>query len=515
MKKIFFILVSLLFLNPFTNTCTTQSIQKSKSSNIRLNKAWPTSLPEEQEMDSRKLARAVEYILENDKNVHSMTIIRNGYIVLDVNFYPYQSGMKHDIASATKSIMSTLIGIAINKNFIKDVKQPVMVLFPEYKIAKLKMKKKKMTIEDLLTMQSGLRWGENDISDLFKMMASPDWIQYILDLPIDKKPGKRFLYNSGAVHLLSEIIRVTTGMNASNFASKYLFEPLGITDVIWPDDSKGINSTGWGGIRIKPHDMAKIGYLYLNNGEWEDQKIISPSWIEMATRKNVKFKDGKGYGYLWWLQKDNVFCALGRGGQFLYNFPDEKMIVNFTGGGSSSSPAKIRFIKKYILTAIYNSDKSLPENDEGIQILKQYINLAAKTPDNTPIPYKLPAIADQISGNKYILEPNQFGVLSFILTINNKKEAIFKMDLAIESDRNPEFKVGLDDIPRLSEGRFGIPASAKGFWSSDNKFTIILNEIGNINRFEIEFFFNDNNVRFNIYDKTGLGGTSVNGKCKI
>lgn len=112
----------------------------------------------------------------------------------------------------------------------------------------------------------------------------------------------------------------------------------------------------------------------------------------------------------------------------------------------------------------------------------------------------------------YILEPNQFRILSFILKIKNEKEAIFKMNLVLDSDRNPNYKIGLDDIYRISEGRFGIPAAAKGYWGSDDKFTFRLNEIGNINCFRIDLIFHNGSVRFNIYDKTGLGSANINGK---
>ncbi len=276
---------------------------------------WKTATPESQGLDSEELVKAFDFIRENDINIHSMMIIRNGYLVLDAYFYPYALGTVHDLASVTKSVTSALIGIAIDKGYIKNVHQPIVDFFPEYEVEYLDEYKKMLTLEHLLTMRSGFDCGfQPGEQELFEMFESDHWIQYTLNLPMTAEPGIQWAYCSPNIHLLSAIITKTTGMNALDFARKYLFEPLVFGEVIWPSDPHGINY-GWGDLHITPHDMAKIGYLYLNNGVWEDKPLVSVEWIAKSKPNHVKFQDGGGYGYLWWDpgHTPGFYEAVGRG----------------------------------------------------------------------------------------------------------------------------------------------------------------------------------------------------------
>ena len=161
-----------------------------------------------------------------------MTVIRNGYIVADACFYPYAPGLTHDLASCTKSFTATLIGIALKDGHIKSLDQPLLGFFPERIAAHVDERKKAITLEDVLTMSSGLEChAEPNEITLFQMMGSPDWVQFMLDLPMRDEPGTHFEYCSGGSHLLSAIIRETTGMDAMTFAQLHLFGPLGITDM--------------------------------------------------------------------------------------------------------------------------------------------------------------------------------------------------------------------------------------------------------------------------------------------
>ena len=224
---------------------------------------WRTTTPEEQGMDSVKLAKMVEFILEQNYDIHSVTVIRNGYLVADVTIHPFESNSRHHLASATKSITSALIGIAIQQGYINNVDQTVLSFFPERSAANLDANKKKMTLEHLLTMSSGLDCRDNidDWSRLFQMMETDDWVQYMLDLPMAEPPGTRFEYCNGASFMLSAIIQETTGMNTLDFAKDHLFSPLGIDDVVWLSNLQGI-TIGRTRLIMKPHDMAKIGYLF-------------------------------------------------------------------------------------------------------------------------------------------------------------------------------------------------------------------------------------------------------------
>ena len=182
----------------------------------------------------------MDYIQEqNSFTIHSLLIIRNGYIVTDAYFYPFAQGYLHGLASATKSLTSSLIGIAIDKGYIESVEQPILDFFPEYSVANLDANKAAMTLEDLLTMSSGFECNNADVDA--PMLASPDSVRFALDLPMAAEPGTRYVYCNANVHLLSAIIQKTTGMSALAFAQEHLFGPLGVSDAIWLSDPQGNN----------------------------------------------------------------------------------------------------------------------------------------------------------------------------------------------------------------------------------------------------------------------------------
>ncbi|PWI46405.1 6-aminohexanoate hydrolase [Candidatus Heimdallarchaeota archaeon B3_Heim] len=473
-------------------------------------KVWRTSPLEKQGIDSKKLAEAIDYIMENDPNIHSMLVIRNGYIVTDAYFYPFAADAKHDIASVTKSITSTLIGIAIQKGYIKSVKQTVLDFFPGRKIANLDEEKKAITVEDLLTMKSGMKCINRPTEvTLGQMMGSPNWVQFMLDLPMTDKPGTHFVYNSGAVHLLSAIIHQASGMTTLEFAQNHLFNHLGITDVIWPTGPQG-NNYGWGSVRIKPHAMAKLGYLYLQKGMWDGEKILSPEWVAAATSKPDEHMS-ENYGYLWWLIPTDVYFASGRGGQHIYVIPSKNMVVVFTGGGARLIS---KVLNTYIMPAVLQ-DTPLPANPESEALLLSKIRQAAQKPQTNPEPAKpLPEVAQMISGKTFTLEPNTLGLLGITLTFPEQNNAVLKIDMALDTDRSPEYKIGLDNVHRISPARFGIPAAGKGCWMSDNTFHIDINEIGNINRFRITLTFEGNMVSGKLEEFTGLGSVTIIGRLK-
>ncbi|HII80645.1 MAG TPA: beta-lactamase family protein, partial [Methanosarcina sp.] len=151
---------------------------------------WRTSTPEQQGMDSEKLAELLDYVQENDINIHSLLVIRNGYVVTDAYFYPFSNGSVHDVASVTKSVTGTLIGIAISEEYIAGVDQPVLEFFPNRTVANVDANKKAMTLEDLLTMRSGFECVNEPYEvTLEQMEDSPDWVQFTLDLPMAEEPG--------------------------------------------------------------------------------------------------------------------------------------------------------------------------------------------------------------------------------------------------------------------------------------------------------------------------------------
>jgi CubicO group peptidase (beta-lactamase class C family)/dienelactone hydrolase len=294
---------------------------------------WPTSSPDEQGMNADLLTAMVHAIQEQDYDIDSVAVIRNGSMVLDEYFPPFKPNSKHIIHSCTKSIVSILIGIAIDQGYIEGVDQPALDLFPGRTAANLDAYKETMTLEDLLTMSSGLECRDSYLyrwRGLNEMRDSDDWVQFMLDLPMAEAPGSRFEYCNGGSFLLSAIIQEATGMSALEFAQEHLFGPLGITDVYWPANPAGI-SIGWGDLHLQPHDMAKIGYLYLNNGQWEGEQIVPAAWVEACTQAHISAGTlSDGYGYQWWVDEGGYYMALGYAGQFIYVVPQKDLVVIFT-----------------------------------------------------------------------------------------------------------------------------------------------------------------------------------------
>lgn len=322
---------------------------------------WRSSTPEEQGMGSEKLIEMMEKVRDRNYAIDSITIIRNGFLVMDAYAYPLQKNSKHLLYSVTKSVTSTLIGIALDKGYIKSVKQPILDFFPGSSIADADERKRSITLEHLLNMASGMDTQDSYLYGwvgLGKMMEGEDWTQYVLDRPMIHAPGTTFEYSNCVSHLLSAILQKTTGMSALAFAQKHLFAPLGITDVKWPSNRQGVN-TGWGNMMLTPHDMAKIGLLYLNKGVWENKRVISAAWVEAATQKHIPATLFDGYGYQWWVSSEGFYMAVGYLGQFIFVVPEKNLVVVFTGNNLKKSAfyIPIALLRQYIIPA---ADSSQP-----------------------------------------------------------------------------------------------------------------------------------------------------------
>jgi CubicO group peptidase (beta-lactamase class C family) len=294
---------------------------------------WRTASPEAMGMDSDLLDAAQRQIEERGYLVDSITVVRNGYVVFDTYFPPFEPETKHVIHSCTKSIMSTLIGIAIDDGLIEDVSQPLVSFFPDREIENLDEEKRSITLEHLLSMSSGLDCQDSYLYNwrgLERMRSSMDWTQYALNLPVVREPGATFDYCNGGSFLLSAILQEATGMDSLAFAEQHLFGPLGISDVAWRTDPRGVY-VGWGDMRLRPHDMAKIGYLFLNEGMWDGEQIVSAEWVHQATQKQITAGTlSDGYGYQWWVDGNGYYMALGYGAQFIFVIPDLDLVVVFT-----------------------------------------------------------------------------------------------------------------------------------------------------------------------------------------
>jgi CubicO group peptidase (beta-lactamase class C family) len=261
----------------------------------------------------------------------------NEYNYLHPDFHPYYQGRDvHSLQSVTKSVTSALIGVAIERGEIDGVQAPLLSFFEDYDLSKVDDRLRQATLEDLLTMRSGIEWHEVDrpldeTNTTLQLEHSDDWIQFTLDQPMDAAPGEKWSYNSGGSHLMSGVIRQATGQYADAYARAYLFEPLGISDYHWKKTPKGYPDTE-GGLYLEAEQLAKLGYLYLRDGVWDEQRIVPEGWVEASTNRHAERVNpqGWGYGYQWWrLDRSDaeIWAGLGFGEQYLLVLPEHDLIA--------------------------------------------------------------------------------------------------------------------------------------------------------------------------------------------
>jgi CubicO group peptidase (beta-lactamase class C family) len=443
------------------------------------NNGWHTSTPEEQGLDSVKLAYMLEVIQKKNIRINSLLLIRNGMLVLDAYFYnPYDGKYPHDMASVTKSIMTTLIGIAAGQGKI-NLDEPMLSYFPNRTIANLDDRKKRITVRHLTGMVNGFDSGcmAGDAETLNQMRSNSDWVQATLDREMVREPGKKFCYDSPGMHLLSAILQETTGMTALEYAQQYLFEPLDIKDVIWESGPQGY-TRGWGDLHLNPQDAAKIGFLLLNEGVWDGQQIVPADWAKEATMKQVN-AGGDDYGYGWWIY-DNSFGAAGRGGQHIIVDRSINAIVVTTGGGFEYDQ-----IDRLLSAAVIDPANPLPANPEGVGQLNAMLDSLVKSLPALPVG-EAPETIQVISGKPYNFEPNPVMLERATLDFSDPAEA--RIDLSLFGS-DATWRVGLDDQYRWSPDG----SLQRGYWKDARTFVIEFFDVGVSNR---QFTFTDDHLRF-------------------
>ena len=308
---------------------------------------WETSPLQAEGVDFERVAELIRNILNrNFENIHSVLLVKNGKLILEEYFYGYDRDKKHQMRSATKSVTSILVGIAKDRKMIQSVDQKIYEYFPEYEEIDWSAPKNKITLKHVLTMTAGLDWNEwtypdsDTRSSIYGMARSDDWIEYVLQKGIEQPPGEIFNYSSGLSLVLGAILKNKTGLYANDFADKYLFGPLGISEFSWQQGPNGMVYTSGGdrGLWLRPRDMAKIGLLFLNKGNWKGQQIVSPEWVNESTKSHVNaFFAGSEYGYQWWRGEKaignrtiGVFYAAGHGGQYIFVCPSLDLVAVFT-----------------------------------------------------------------------------------------------------------------------------------------------------------------------------------------
>ncbi|HVO44080.1 MAG TPA: serine hydrolase [Aggregatilineales bacterium] len=471
-------------------------------------RGWQTSTPEQQGMDSAKLAAMLDEIHEKGLPLHGMLIVRNGYVVLETYSYPFQGESRHWVASITKSVTSALIGIAIDKGYIDGVEHKLLNFFPDRTIANVDPQKRSITLGHVLSMASGLDWPTHGPQeDLWGPYSrSKDKVQYVLDRPVVYTQGTFFAYNSGGAHLLSAIVQKTTVLSTRDFAQKNLFAPLGISDIYWLSDEAGIN-WGEGGLALIPRDLAKFGYLYLNNGLWDGQSVVSEAWVRASTTPHIETRNpGYGlspqYGYQWWVDADGAYKATGAAGQRLFVIPSQALVVVFVGGASSldSDIVPETLLTSFILPAI-KSTTPLPANREQYAGLESRVRTRA-VPDPRPVP-PLPAVARQISGKTYNVSYNSLGIDAFALDFSGDQASV----KVFMGGKSQDARIGLDNVYRTTTLQpSGALLALRGYWLDSKTFVLSIFQ-GNGSTTEVHLVFEDKHVAGKIYIPLGVDET--------
>jgi CubicO group peptidase (beta-lactamase class C family) len=433
---------------------------------------WRTTTPEEQGMDSEKLADMLEHIQAENLNLHSLLIVRHGYLVGEIYAQPYTAGQAHWVASTTKSVVSALVGIAIQQGKIKDVKQSLWSLLPADGVKNLDENKQKITLEDLLTMTSGLDCNDDPSSGQPIMETSANWVGFMLDLPMAAAPGTHYTYCSGVTHLLSAVLQHATGMTTREYANQVLFPRIGIDPIPenrWTSDPQGVTIGGYE-LYLTPREMAKFGYLYLHQGSWDGQQVVPAAWVAASTAWHVDKGDGLGYGYQWHIDPGRKnYAALGRAGQHIFVYPEQDLVVVFTSGlpyrSNQDFAPLVKLLNDYILPAAAGPAGPLPANSSAAARFQAGVQALAQPRKDLP---PLPTTAAQISGKTFTLETNDFGWSSLALAFSpGQAEAAATLNGA------QTLAIGLDNLYRQRDtGEPLFPEGVRGWWQDASTFVV-------------------------------------------
>jgi len=456
---------------------------------------WHAAAPETAGFHSDKMAEGLLAIRQQGIPIHSLTIIRHGSLIVDAYFYPYDGSTVHDLASVTKSVMTSLIGIAVDQGKLA-LDDPMVSFFPDRTIANLDERKQRITVAHLASMSSGLQCTEENEQTQQEMMATGDWVQFALDLPVAWEPGTKMVYCNSAIHLLSAILQQATGMTALEYAQANLFEPLGIREVEWTADPQGFNR-GWGDLFLHPRDAAKLGFLWLHQGRWEGRQVISEEWVRAASERRMTEAAGRpeDYGYGWWVSdpevEDLAFVqAAGIGTQLIKVLPDLDLILVTTGGGFEMDQ-----IDPYLIAAIGDFEKPLDANPDGVAALQAAVQEVALPPAASPVA-ALPEIAEAISGRRYVFEANPALLDWFRLDFAGEAEATMEFSGSGE-DAPRVVRVGLDGIYRTAPDG-AVPGLGRGYWEDDTTFVIDYNTLPSLEHFTFRLTFDGEQVTFNL-----------------
>lgn len=435
--------------------------------------AWRSATPESQGFDSALLADAVRSLDDRDLAIHALVLVRGGAVVLDAAFYPYDGATPHQVGSITKSVVTTLLGIAVDRGSV-TLDDPVVSFFPGRTIANRDARKERMTLRHLASMTAGLACSAgNDEATLREMLASPDWVGFTLDLPVTAEPGTVFHYCSPAMHLLSAVLQEATGVTTLDLARQFLFEPLGISDVRWATDPQGYQR-GWSDLYLLPRDLARFGELWQRDGSWDGRRIVSEDWIAAAGDAQVVTGGSLDYGFGWWIPRlgdPGVLQAEGHGGQMLLIRPDLGLVMVTAGCGMDPAP-----VVGPLVETLVSPGAPLISDPLGESSLAKAVAAVGAGPRERGLTSPK-ATVKAVSGRTYRLDANPLGLTSIRLDLKGKtRQGSMRLTYA-DNALDEVLPVGLDGRYRTGLDRHRRPVAARAEWVEGRTLALDIDEV--------------------------------------
>ena len=425
--------------------------------------AFARATPESQGISSDLFAALLrELDASKDTEMHHFMALRHGKVICECNFAPYPKGMWHITHSMCKSITGMAIGMLIEEEKLK-LDENIYDIFPDHINAFSKIFRPVITVENLLTMTSGVTFNESGI------VSGNDWLGSFLNASVNGKPGTEFQYNSLNTYVLSAIVTKRTGETLTEYLTPRLFGPLGITKYYWETCPKGITKGGWG-LFLCAEDMAKLGQLYLQRGKWNGQQLVSEYWIEISTARHLKTQnDTYGYGYqLWMEQRPGSFEYNGMLGQNVIIYPDMDMVLVTNAGNKEmfQDCIMLNIIRKYFPVNYHPADV-LPENPLSYSLLKRLCGelengennnrstslrggwkrnvVSRRKHSDKKYSYRISAAVDRpsdhhsfmraVSGRTYVMEQQNIGIAPLFVQVfhNNMTDGISEISFTYDA----------------------------------------------------------------------------------
>ena len=425
--------------------------------------AFVRATPESQGISSDLFAALLrELDASKDTEMHHFMALRHGKVICECNFAPYPKGMWHITHSMCKSITGMAIGMLIEEEKLK-LDENIYDIFPDHINAFSKIFRPVITVENLLTMTSGVTFNESGI------VSGNDWLGSFLNASVNGKPGTEFQYNSLNTYVLSAIVTKRTGETLTEYLTPRLFGPLGITKYYWETCPKGITKGGWG-LFLCAEDMAKLGQLYLQKGKWNGQQLVSEYWIEISTARHLKTQNGTyGYGYqLWMEQRPGSFEYNGMLGQNVIIYPDMDMVLVTNAGNKEmfQDCIMLNIIRKYFPVNYHPADV-LPENPLSYSLLKRLCGelengennnrstslrgrwkrnvVSRRKHSDKKYSYRISAAVDRpsdhhsfmraVSGRTYVMEQQNIGIAPLFVQVfhNNMTDGISEISFTYDA----------------------------------------------------------------------------------